>query len=294
MEDNKPIPASPQMQVPPAPAQSNPNSLNQPSENAPADMRTTAESSQAPQNADNSVPPANVTTIESKKGGKGFGIFVVIGIIAILCIYAYVGYLYFQNQKLKGSTSGTGNQQTSDATITPTVGFNKDYVKVSGGNVIYDDGSGNPKILVDKSNFTSTGITGFIKVSVSPDNQRMCFEAWPPAPTPALYIANVDGSSVSQVNENRKSCLWTEDSNKILYVNIASPVLTSNIYLYDTETKEEKNLTQPDLSVTATKNFELVGLSADGTKAICKYETIGKDEVGQCEIDLYSHEVTYL
>ena len=252
-----------------------------------------------PVNPQNPPPGEVITsssvTVGSKNNGSKFSIFVIIGIIVILLIYAGVAYLYFQNQKLKNTAQGNENNTVSDDLISPTPTFSSEFVKIVNGNVVYEDPNSEARVLVNKDSFSSTGITGFAKTAVSPDNSKICFESWPPAPTLAIFLANSDGSSVSEVSRNMKNCLWTSDSNKILYINISGIDSISNIYLYTIETKEERNLTAESQLQNEKIRFEIVGLSGDPNKLICKFENLGDDSnSGQCEIDLTTFEISYI
>ena len=92
-----------------------------------------------------------------------------------------------QNQKIKkGETSENINSNLTP-TSTPTPSFSPDQVKIKNGSVVREIPGGETTILVDKENYDSTGITGFAKVVVSPDETKICFESWPPAPEHALY-----------------------------------------------------------------------------------------------------------
>src|SRR3989344_4854867 len=197
-----------------------------------------------PQNQAKNVPtnefitPASVTM--GSKGGGSFGKFVVIGVVIIAIIYAVVGYLYLQNEKFK-NTSGE-NTQTPDSVsnqevLNPTPVFSPENFKIVNGNVVYQDPVNGAQTIVDKSSYSSTGITGFAKVTVSPDASKLCFESWPPAPKPALFISKIDGSEISEINGNRRYCVWTTDSKKIVYENTSGEA--TDILIYDNETKAE-------------------------------------------------------
>lgn len=252
-------------------------------------------SSEGPQAGSFNESPNPVTvTVAEEKGRGGFRIFVIIGVVVIVGVWGFVGYLYLNNQSIRSSRQEKLSQATQNPTLTPTPAFSPEQVKIQNGSVVREIPGVETKVLVNKEEFTSTGITGFARVVVSPDNLRICFESWPPAPEPSLYLANVDGSQVIEVSPNRQNCMWMADSKKILYVNSSSQVQASNIYLYTLETAIEENLTSPSVPAKTTRRFQLVGLSADGSKAICSYEDVGDlTSTGQCEIEISTKEVTY-
>ncbi len=238
-----------------------------------------------------SQSPGTVTISENK--GRGFSVFVFFGVLLILAVWGIVGYLYFQNQKMKTPSEPT-NTTASLPTSTPTPSFAKDQAKIKNGSVVREIPGSDTQTLINKEDFNSTGITGFARVVVSPDDSKLCFESWPPAPEPALYYANLNGSGVVEVSPNRQNCLWSSDSKKLFYLNSSSASSGTNIYTYTLELSEEEELTSSSVETGVIRRFELVGLSADETKVICSYEDVATEAVGECEIDIESKEVTYL
>jgi hypothetical protein len=233
----------------------------------------------------------------SSSGGGGFKIFMILGIFIIVGVWAGVGYLYYQNQNLKGPSQDSPESETTQI-LTPTPEFTPDQIKIKSGSVVREKPQGETSVLVNKENYESTGITGFLKVAVSPNNSKMCFESWAPAPEPALYLADIDGQNVTEASPNRQNCLWSADSMRIFYINTASKTAPVNIFKYDLVTSLETNLTADSVPAGVVRRYELVGLSADGTKVICKYEDAGgaatTDNLTECEIVLETGEVNPL
>ena len=126
----------------------------------------------------------------------------------------------------------------------------------------------------------------------------MCFESWSPAPEPALYLSEIDGKNITEVSPNRQNCLWSKDGSKIYYTNISTKTAPVNIFRYDILQDIETDLTGDTVPSGVVRRFEIVGLSADGTKLICKYENIGgaasTETMSECEIDLENDEVNSL
>jgi hypothetical protein len=244
-----------------------------------------------PQDALTSAP---IVGPHSNSGGGGFKVFLIIGIILIIAIWAGVAYIYIQNKNLKGGQSGE-QTQAPVFQVTPTPSFTPDQIKIRGGNVIREELSGEIVVLVNKDEYPSTGITGFLKVAVSPDEQMMCFESWSPAPEPGLYISAIDGGSVVEVSPNRQTCLWALDSKSIYYINTASTTAPVNIFSYDIEQELETDLTSSFVPAGVVRRYEIIGLSADGSEIICRYENIGgaatSETSSECRIDLESGEV---
>lgn len=280
-------------EVPGSPFQAQEITINQ-------DPPTSTNMSQA---SFSNVPPTQgaLVTNQSSKTFSKFKIFITAAVIVIIAIYSVVTFLYFQNKKLKANLPVSPIQEEPVAdegpsnlpTVVPSPVASADTVKILNGNVIIQASiDSESKILIDKSNYSSTGITGFARVVVSNDGQMLCFESWPPAPEPALYLSKSDGSEVKEVSPNRQNCLWSKDDTKLFYSDYASKTLSKNIYFYDIASEEEKNLTLSTQPATNNRVYDLVGLSADGEKIVCKY-TEGKTTSGVCEVDLTTFEVSF-
>ena len=231
---------------------------------------------------------------------RGFRNFVILAIVILVIIYGVVAYLYLQNRNLK--QNGKAEDQVSQAQVTPTPEFSPDQIKIQNGTVVREKPGADPQILINKDDYESTGITGFAKVTVAPDNKNICFESWPPAPEPALYVSKLDGSEVAEVSPNRQGCIWASDGSKIYYINTAASSSPVNIYSYVLSSKSEENLTIDTVAEGVVRRFGIVGLSADSSKLICKYEdvaptpkpTFTAEPGNQCEIDLQTNEITLL
>lgn len=286
--DNSPLnvgiesPPSPQVNQPVAPI---PTATDTP----PADKSTTPPPADA-----SSEGPAAITT-NSNNGKSKFGFFLIVAIVIAVLVWGGVTYLYLDNQSIKNKNSGSTADVQTVPTVIPTPAFSPDQIQIKNGSVVQVIPNADPVTLVDKSDYKTTGITGFAKVLVSPDNKNLCFEAWPPAPAPALYLSSVKGENVVKVGETYKNCLWSPDAKVIFYLNSAPVDSPVNIFSYDVSTGTEKNIT---LSTQAQgeKSYSIVGLSADSSKLICRYidlesVTNPKKEVA-CQIDLKTFAVS--
>ena len=281
------LPVNPLQSVPPTTA----NPVNIPPQPQPAS--TNSSSQNASPEVSNSVNPISVTT--SDKRGSKFSIFIIIGAFIGLLIWGAVVYLYLDTQKLK-SEAVTEKETITQELIIPTEApiFKPEQVQIVNGSVVLNVPGSDSVTLINKKDYLTTGITGFSKIMVSPNNENMCIESWPPAPSPALYFSDISASDVVKIGDNFKGCTWSPDSKTIFYVNNAPENSVVNIYSYDVEKGIEKNLTA-NLQLEEEKAFELVGLSADSSKFICKYKLLSsatseKQEVN-CEVDLTTLEV---
>lgn len=242
------------------------------------------------------VSPAIVGP-HSSGGGGGFKAFVIIGVLAVLAIWGGVGYLYYQNRTVKTApTDGRSEEQVVQTTPTPV--FTPDQIKIKSGSIVHEKPDGEIITLVSKDDHPSTGIIGFLKVAVSPDYKKLCFESWSPAPDPALYISDIDGQNVIEVSANRQSCLWSNDSNRIFYTNTSTKTSPVNIFRYDLTQATESDMTGNSVPAGVVRRFEIVGFSADSSKLICSYENLGgaaaSETMSQCEIDLQTGEVSQI
>lgn len=247
---------------------------------------------------DTSPRQEETLTVKPKRSFNAFRIFITLAIIAIIVIYSFVLYLYLQNKKMIEKSQQIV-QTIQTPTPIPTPSFSPDWIKIQNGNVVRQEPGKEPTLLVKKEDYPSTGITGFARVVVSPNYKLICFESWPPAVKPALYLADIDGNNVKEISLNKQNCVFREDSKAIFYVESTPKSESANIFLYDleTDTPQEENLTQSSIPEKVVRRFAIVGFSSDSTKLICKYEEISnnkEEKSGECEIDLQKKEVKLL
>jgi hypothetical protein len=98
---------------------------------------------------ENSMSPQSIVGPHENGSGKGFKIFVIIGVLIILAVWGGVVYLYFQNKSLKDEVQEP-QKETETTQVTPTPEFTPDQVKIKSGNVIREKPSGEITILVNK------------------------------------------------------------------------------------------------------------------------------------------------
>lgn len=242
-------------------------------------------------------PSESVISSVSSNRVSFFKIFIVIALVVIVIIYALVVYLYLQNKKSKESLGGNQVQVSAVPTATLPKPF---QIKIKNGNVVKEIEGEVDTVLVSKEDYPSVGITGFVKVNLSEDKTRICFESLPPAPKPASYIANIDGTNVVKITDNKQSCTWNKNSQSVFYTSIASQNASINIFQYDIASQTEKDLTVTSIPANTVRQYKIVGLSADFSKLMCQYEDVSPTPrpsfipSGQCEINLVSQEVKLL
>lgn len=259
--------------------------LNQPiqASDTSIDFKTDSVSENLP-----SVTSASII-IESKQNSPGFKTFVIFGIVIIVLLYSGVTFLYFKNKNLTGNVEN--NSSKSLQPIQPP-SFNPNLITIDNGSVVYKDPEQGIKILISKDAYPTTGITGFSKVTVSPDRKMLCFEAVAPATKPALYLSDIHGNNVKLIGNNKNGCLWTKDNKSLIYQGKEASGTNTNIFVYDILTGTERNLTEKAILETRP-DFTIVGLSSDETHLICSYLT-DLDQTLQCQIDLQTGNFTSL
>lgn len=237
-------------------------------------------------------PPAGVQSVisggQGKKGISKFGIFVALSIVVLLGVWAVVAYLYIGNQNAEEGVQEVANE------VSPTPAFHPSDVQVSNGDIVLNSALGEAKTLVSKKDYPGTGITGFVRVAVSPDNTMICFESIPPATDPTIYMAKVDGTDVSEVAKDKNTCTWSSDNNLLFYVNEPLGEKAINIYAYSLTSKEERNLTEETNTASAVRQYTITGV--EESMLMCKYDVLNtsgtKVSSANCQIDLISGDVT--
>jgi hypothetical protein len=239
-------------------------------------------------------PPTQsvVTSMPPTKKPKGFSIFVILSIVVLIAIWAVVGYLYYQNRDIEDSEK----QELEDVSPSnaPVSEFSPNEIQISNGNIARVTSFGETQTLIKKEDYPGTGITGFVRVSVSPDNSKICFESIAPAIAPGMYISNVDGSEPFEVEKDRNTCTWSPDSKNVFYINAPLGQQAINIFQYSLETRTEKNLTESKNTETEIRQHTITGTSSD--RISCHYDivdTTGKKlSESTCEIDTQTGEVS--
>ena len=245
--------------------------------------------SQSIQSAPNN--PQSVISYKNKKGFIDYFIYFV-SAVAFLIWIAVVA-LYIQNKDKKEPVNiGDSAAVSPTITLVPEKKFN---ITTKNGNVININENGDEEVVVKKEDYEFTGISGFIKVSVSPNKKKLCFESWPPSPQPALYVSDIEGTGVLKVNSNRRNCYWSGDSSKVVYNDLKSEKEATNIYVYDVETASETLLTVHTATESAKPKFHTsVGWSADNKKVLCRYAyQKTPNDVRECEVDIETKFVNY-
>jgi hypothetical protein len=216
-------------------------------------------------------PPPNepvITGTPPVKKSRGFSLFIILSVFVLLGIWGFVGYLYYQNKIMDTP------EETAEITETPAPSeqFSPQEIQISNGSIARVTTFGETQILVKKEDYPGTGITGFARVVVAPDNSKFCFESISPALTPAVYIANVDGTGVFEVARDRHTCTWAPDSKSVFYVNAPLAEKAVNIFEYPLDTKIEKNITESTNTPDAIRQYAITGILGD--KLACTYDVV--------------------
>lgn len=237
-----------------------------------------------------SQSPHDVMTTEAPKKSK-FPLFIVLLVLVTLVIYGAVGYLYVSNKDIK-EPYAEPEVSVISSTPTPTPSFDPNQIQIINGSIYNSLPTGEKKLIVNKDDYPQTGITGFSSVQVSLNNQKLCFESWPPSPKPSLFTSDIDGENLIELSKNKKSCYWLTDNSRIVYTGVASNSKPIDIFLYNFLSETEANLTMDLADQNKTRYYEIVGVSEDKTILNCRYDEIdqvtNEDFEANCEIDLTS------
>lgn len=292
----QPVSASGEQQTSPEPSSSSPPGATQ----TPASESVSKEPD---------VPVQSVVTQSPSGRSSKFSIFIGVLIVITVAIYGFVGYLYLQNSQMKkdiADKNAPAEAPVSEVTSTPSPAPQVTAVQleIENGSIVQVLADGSKKVLIDKKDYPSTGITGFANVVASPDYTKMCFESWPPAPEPSLYISGINGAGITEVSPNRRGCVWSADSKSIAYVNDQLEGEEVDIYIYSLQTAKEQNVTKDTVSAGTTRVYAIGALSSDGSKLSCSFtQTVVETGAtpaeetpssGNCEIDLATLKLTEL
>ncbi len=255
--------------------------------------------------SEESQKASDAIVTEVKSGPSKFRILVILLIVVAVIVYAVVGYLYFTNSQLEDEATQPSTQPaivapieaTPEPEVTETLPSTE--IKLDNGNIIRETASGDSSILVDKDDYETTGIAGFSEVSVSPDEENMCFASAPPALEPALYYSGVDAITVTKISEKVKNCTWNNSSDNIAYISNTAQSIPTDLFIYSLTTSEETNLTKVSSVSGVFRKYEIVSWSADDSLINCTYEEIDLSDttnevLGRCKIDVATSEVTDL
>ncbi len=85
------------------------------------------------------------------------------------------------------------------------------------------------------------GVESIIDLKLSPNGNRLCFLVQTIVPV-WLYTYDIDSENLRKV-DIAKNCIWSGDSRYIAYNNHTTDVSPIDVLIYNTESKEIKNLT---------------------------------------------------
>ena len=236
----------------------------------------------------NNIGSSNIVVEKSKK--SVIDVLIFISLIIAFFIWSGVFYLYIQNKNISKQASVT--TPTATSYITPTITQKLFNIITKNGNII-NISENNEEIIVDKNDYKSTGITGFTKVSTSPDKDKICFESWPPSIEPAMYISDINGENVEEISKFKKDCTWSHSGKMVAYDNLTTTkAKVTDIFYYDLESKIEKNLTANLASTESAKlyNYKVISWSDDDNNILCEFSPISKSsDTKNCEIIISSN-----
>lgn len=181
-----------------------------------------------------------VSSLETPSSPKPKKWPIFLNITVIIVLIGTIGFLAYQNYQLKKAPEMP--PPILPLIFPPRV---EEEIKIIDGSIYRIYSSGKAELLVDKddSQFKTNYIQGFTDVKISSDKAKICFTGWPPAPAPMLYYTNLINNETIQIGGG-KNCFWSPDSQKIAYINYATDISPIDIFVYDTLSRETKNLTE--------------------------------------------------
>ncbi len=217
--------------------------------------------------------------------GSSYKIVIIILVIFAIAGISFAGYQFYQS-RFANNQDGNTQQQGTQPTPTP-----EPVISLVNGNVVSVTHDGQETILVNKSSFNTTGITGFTNLKMSPNADKICFQTTPPSPVSAVYISDLTGQNVTEVGQNKTNCYWLGDGQAISYQDSPNQDQSVNIYMYDITNSTETLLT-PANSEEIVRYFNIESISDDGTTIICSYETAASVQPIACQISSLTGEMT--
>jgi len=169
-------------------------------------------------------------------------------------------------------------------------------VKIIDGNVCLVGNDGQVKVLVDKNRWQAISLESFSDVGVSPDGTKLCFLAHTVQPI-WLFWSKIDGSNATKVQAVASNCVWSHNSQKIAFNNQVSDVSPVDVYVYDTQTAELQNTTEPvNRGETIIRIYERPEWLEGDKKIISKYSAFPINDPtnqtkGVSTIDLFTHAI---
>lgn len=230
-------------------------------------------------------PDSNIVI---KKTSSGFRLFIFIIIILSILTWVFAGYIYFSDDldlsklnfdQLKNEVSQEANSPSESLTA---------KFDVKNGNVVRIEND-REITIIDKSDFKSTGVAGFGKVTQSYDGKLLCIESHPPSLDASIYVSDVNGANVRKISNLKQNCLWSIKSDKIAYMDLVGGD-KSDIYIFDFNTNIENNLTSKLQNSDNLYIFKLLSWSFRDKGVDCQYEDNGV--IYSCSINLDSGELS--
>ncbi|EKD62214.1 MAG: hypothetical protein ACD_52C00265G0001 [uncultured bacterium] len=168
-------------------------------------------------------------------------------------------------------------------------------IRVDNGNIITIDQKGKATIVVNKNAYVSEGIKDFSEVKVSPDSSLMCFIGTSVAGSTFIYYSPLDGKNPYRV-AGGKNCVWSHNSHKIAFTNAVTDLSPIDIFAFNTETKETKNLTR-NTGGKYIRFYEIPEWSQDDSFVLSNFtafDPTGTEPsfIGGSVIDIATGEVT--
>lgn len=239
------------------------------------------------QQTDSDPPDDQVPSVSTSSARSKYPIVLTILIILAIAGISFAGYQFYLNRFASDNQDDSSQQEQAEQQEQEPP---EPEISLSNGNVVSTTADGEQTVIINKSDFDTTGITGFSAMQKSPNGEWLCLQTVPPAPTSAIYVSDLSGQNVLEVGSSRKDCSWVDDQT-IVYEGVATDLGPINIYKYDVEAGEETVLTTPSPE-EEVRMYNIEAVSEDGSTVECTFTTETNEVPTACTIDIESGEVT--
>lgn len=156
--------------------------------------------------------------------------FIFVGVLFLGCTYWIYKNIKVTDLIGNSSVSEVNKEKKGVKKIEVEV-RNKDIVRVVSPDAV--------KLVVDGSKIKN--FESFSDISVSPDGEKISFIVHTITPS-WLYVSDIDGGNLKKVGLG-KNCLWSPDSKYVAFNNHTTDVSPIDVYVYNYNSGEVKNLT---------------------------------------------------
>jgi hypothetical protein len=208
-----------------------------------------------------------------------------------LLLFLFSSYWIYKNVKFEDliGPGGNSSDQNND-----TLDNDKRIFEIRDNNIVQIFPSGEVSVLINLSNIEDAeAITDF---SNSPDNKKMCFLVQTIVPI-WMYVYDLETGELSKVDV-AQNCFWSPNSAYLAYNNHITDVSSIDVYIYDVEKKESKNISENIVTESTDVFRQCKTISWEDEKnlslecEIRKYSNIDEFSVFDFKYNLENEKIT--